>query len=260
LGSGIRTRLRDREKFATHEALGFAALRLAVERGLDDVLVEDIAAAAGVSTRTFNNYGADTAALLTYLSDQPAYVLSSSSGANVAVELLSKYPELINTVVVHEPPLATLLPDADEWLAFLDGIRKQSHTEGTLVAMATFSAAIGLQMPLRPPVEELPPDFPAMFARIQQNLQFWMEHELSRYPRYTLDIAALRDAAAKLVLTVGHDSKDTLPGRPNVVLADRLGLDVVEFPGNHAGYVTAADGFSAQLAGLLASRTGAPTP
>src|ERR1700752_3248713 len=31
-------------------------MRLAIERGLDNVLVEDIAEAAGVSTRTFNNY------------------------------------------------------------------------------------------------------------------------------------------------------------------------------------------------------------
>jgi pimeloyl-ACP methyl ester carboxylesterase len=206
------------------------------------------------------NDGADAAALLTHLSDRPAYVLGSSSGAIVAVELLSKHPELINTVVVHEPPLATLLPDTNEWLAFLDGIRERSHTEGTLAAMAAFSAGIGLQMPPRPSVEELSPDIAAMFARIQQNLQFWMEHELSQYPRYTLDIAALRDAAAKLVLTVGHDSKDTFPGSPNAVLAERLGLEVVEFPGNHVGYVIAADGFSAQLAGLLASRTGAPTP
>jgi AcrR family transcriptional regulator len=48
--------LRERKKLATRGALGIAAMRLAVERGLDNVLVEDIAAAAGVSTRTFNNY------------------------------------------------------------------------------------------------------------------------------------------------------------------------------------------------------------
>ena len=48
--------LRERKKVATRRALGMAAMRLAVERGLDNVLVEDIAEAAGVSARTFNNY------------------------------------------------------------------------------------------------------------------------------------------------------------------------------------------------------------
>jgi AcrR family transcriptional regulator len=48
--------LRERKKVATRQALGVAAMRLAIERGLDNVLVEDIAEAAGVSTRTFNNY------------------------------------------------------------------------------------------------------------------------------------------------------------------------------------------------------------
>jgi AcrR family transcriptional regulator len=48
--------LRERKKLATRQALGAAAMQLAVERGLENVLVEDIAAAADVSPRTFNNY------------------------------------------------------------------------------------------------------------------------------------------------------------------------------------------------------------
>jgi AcrR family transcriptional regulator len=48
--------LRARKKQATRQALRVAALRLALERGVENVRVEDIAAAAGVSARTYNNY------------------------------------------------------------------------------------------------------------------------------------------------------------------------------------------------------------
>jgi AcrR family transcriptional regulator len=48
--------LRERKKQATREALRAAALRLALERGPDNVRVDDIAEAAGVSARTYNNY------------------------------------------------------------------------------------------------------------------------------------------------------------------------------------------------------------
>lgn len=51
-----RTGLRERKKQATHEALRTAALRLALDRGPENVRVEEIAAAARVSVRTYNNY------------------------------------------------------------------------------------------------------------------------------------------------------------------------------------------------------------
>ncbi|OBJ50812.1 TetR/AcrR family transcriptional regulator [Mycobacterium sp. 1423905.2] len=48
--------LRERKKADTRRALSDAALRLAFDRGLDNVTREDIANVAGVSLRTFNNY------------------------------------------------------------------------------------------------------------------------------------------------------------------------------------------------------------
>ncbi|MFI5720092.1 TetR/AcrR family transcriptional regulator [Nocardia sp. NPDC051750] len=51
-----RAGLRERKKQATREALRAAALRLALEHGPESVRVEDIAEAAGVSPRTYNNY------------------------------------------------------------------------------------------------------------------------------------------------------------------------------------------------------------
>ncbi|MEB4211425.1 TetR/AcrR family transcriptional regulator [Mycobacterium sp. 94-17] len=50
------TGLRERKKADTRRALSDAALRLAFERGLDNVTREDVANMAGVSLRTFNNY------------------------------------------------------------------------------------------------------------------------------------------------------------------------------------------------------------
>ncbi|WP_330253948.1 TetR family transcriptional regulator [Nocardia sp. NBC_00565] len=48
--------LRERKKLDTRKALSDAALELAFERGLANVTRDDIAARAGVSVRTFNNY------------------------------------------------------------------------------------------------------------------------------------------------------------------------------------------------------------
>ena len=48
--------LRERKKLATKQALALAALQLAVQRGLENVRVEDITDAVNVSRRTFTNY------------------------------------------------------------------------------------------------------------------------------------------------------------------------------------------------------------
>jgi len=51
-----RLGLRERKKLATRDAISAAAFQLAAQRGLENITVEDIAAAANVSPRTFNNY------------------------------------------------------------------------------------------------------------------------------------------------------------------------------------------------------------
>jgi AcrR family transcriptional regulator len=48
--------LRERKKLATKHALALTAMQLAVQRGLENVRVEDITDAVNVSRRTFTNY------------------------------------------------------------------------------------------------------------------------------------------------------------------------------------------------------------
>jgi AcrR family transcriptional regulator len=54
--AGIHGGLRERKRRETRAALSLAATRLCVQRGWEKVTVDDIAAAADVSPRTFRNY------------------------------------------------------------------------------------------------------------------------------------------------------------------------------------------------------------
>jgi len=70
--------LRERKKLATRAALGQAAWRLTIELGYEHARVEDIAAAAGVSARTFSNYFATKEdALLSVGADRGARMVAA---------------------------------------------------------------------------------------------------------------------------------------------------------------------------------------
>ena len=64
------TGLRERKKADTRRALSDAALRLALEQGFDSVTRDAVAAMAGVSLRTFNNYFAGKYEALAYRQTQ----------------------------------------------------------------------------------------------------------------------------------------------------------------------------------------------
>jgi hypothetical protein len=92
-----------------------------------------------------------------------------------------------------------------------------------------------------------------MFERMRLNVPFWLEHELRQYPRHVPDLDALAAGKDKLVLASGIESKGLLAYRPNLVLAERLGVEVAEFPGNHVGYVGQPVEFAARLHEVLSS-------
>jgi AcrR family transcriptional regulator len=78
---GTQAGLRERKKEATRTALHEAAVRLAIERGLDELTVEAIADAAGVSRRTFSNYFAGKEDALLYGDEQRTETLLEAFSA-----------------------------------------------------------------------------------------------------------------------------------------------------------------------------------
>ena len=92
--------LRERKKTATREALSTAALNLALEHGPQNVRVDDIAEAAGVSPRTYNNYfSSREQAIVTAVAAERALRLSAALRARPADEPLAD--AVIETVVAQ---------------------------------------------------------------------------------------------------------------------------------------------------------------
>ncbi|MEU4144515.1 TetR/AcrR family transcriptional regulator [Streptomyces parvulus] len=89
--------LRERKKQATREALREAALRLAVERGPEQVRVEDIAEAAGVSPRTYNNYFAsrEQAIVSAVTADREARIAAAVAARPAEVRLADAVTEAV---------------------------------------------------------------------------------------------------------------------------------------------------------------------
>ncbi|RDI50888.1 TetR/AcrR family transcriptional regulator [Nocardia mexicana] len=128
--------LRDRKKLDTRRALSDAALELTFERGLENVVREDIAARAGVSVRTFSNYFANKHEALGY---------RQIERIRRSIELLRTRPAeepmwAAITAAVLEPFHADEVPDARPTRAQLAEVRKivESPEIRSVLAGTTF--------------------------------------------------------------------------------------------------------------------------
>lgn len=223
--------LADRFTVLTWDRRGFA--RSPLDGPVGDKLAADVEDAAALIERSGGS----------------ASVLASSSGAIMALHLFARRPDLVTTLVAHEPPLFPLLPDGDAILTQLDGVHQRFRDDGLVPAMTEFSAAMGIAR--TPPPAEPPPHYAEMMARAVANVTFWFEHEFESYPRAVPDLDALAAAGERLVLGCGRESRGNPPARPAGVLAKELGRPIVEFPGGHVGYAQAPAEFAEVLAGVL---------
>jgi AcrR family transcriptional regulator len=136
-----RPGLRERKKRATRNALRDAALRLALEHGPDQVRVEDIAEAAGVSPRTYNNYFAsrEQAIVSAVTADREARIAAAVAARPAGVRLADAVTEAVVegfTNTVEHGPEALLLITTRTALreAFLDTSASIEHPLTAVIA------------------------------------------------------------------------------------------------------------------------------
>jgi hypothetical protein len=77
------------------------------------------------------------------------------------------------------------------------------------------------------------------------------EEELRQYPRVELDLGALSAHARQFVPACGLDSQDQMTCQPNKVLASALGLNLIDLPGGHLGFMASPAEFALALMDAL---------
>jgi pimeloyl-ACP methyl ester carboxylesterase len=198
-------------------------------------------------------HGDDAARLIEALGDEPAYVLGSSGGAQIALNLAARHPQRVRALVAHEPPCLLLLPDPAEGLKLTQAVYDTYRREGVGPAMQQFMMLGGMAGRPAGQTAPAPPNVEAAatLKRIDGNLDYFLAHGLKPIGRYVPDVETLRAGPVKVVVGVGKDSEGQVAHRAAVALAGALGMDPVTFPGDHNGYGAYPDTFGEVLHRVL---------
>jgi pimeloyl-ACP methyl ester carboxylesterase len=190
----------------------------------------------------------DVRRVLEAVSDRPAHVFGSSGGAVTGLALVARHPDRVSTLVAHEPPLALLLPEAEEARTSVRAIYDTYRTNGISAAWQLFSSVTGLDALVQG--EDTAPQPPS--AEMVAMSERFFGHGLLPITLYQPDIAALQAASTRVVAAGGITSMGQFAQRTGAALAERLGTPLVNFPGGHAGFASDTKDFAAVLRRTLA--------
>ena len=194
----------------------------------------------------------------------PVDVFASSGGAVNALPWVAKYPGDVRTLVAHEPPLASLVPDREHALAANRAMHETYMRSGFGPAMAQFISVVSHRGPFTADLASAPPPDPAMFGMPTEDdgnrTDLMFAHQVLWLVSYEPDFDALRRASTRIVIGVGEKSDGELAHRGAEATAAGLGVAPTIFPGDHGGFMGGEYGqqgepeaFAAKLREVLAA-------
>jgi pimeloyl-ACP methyl ester carboxylesterase len=217
--------------------------------------------ADGATASTPEEHAEDLHRLIADLGTGPVDVFATSGAAVNALELVTRHPEQVQTLVAHEPPLATVLPDREEALAAVDHVHETYERFGFGPGMAKFIALTMIKGPIPAGFAAQQVD-PAAFGLPTEddgdrNHPMLGSH-IVYVTHYEPDFEALRSAPTRIVAAAGAESEAGFTYRATLAVAESLGSDAAIFPSHHAGFVAGGpqpgdpEAFAARLREVLA--------
>jgi pimeloyl-ACP methyl ester carboxylesterase len=225
--------------------------------------VERSVKADPASQSTPEQHADDIHRIITELGVAPVDVFASSGGAVNAFALVAAHPEDVGTLVAHEPPLASILPDRDAAKAVTQAIADTYQTSGFGPGMAQFIVTVSHQGPMTREFAAQPAPDPAMFGMPSEDdgnrTDPLLFQNIVTCTHYEPDFAALRAAPTRIVLAAGVESEGQMAYRGAIAAAERLDIDPTSFPSDHGGFLGGEygqagqpDAFAARLREVLA--------
>lgn len=206
----------------------------------------------------------DVHAVIGALGAGPVEMFASSGGAVTAFALVAAHPNDVTVLVAHEPPLVSVLPDAEATQRALDRVREAYVVRGWGAGMAAFIAMASWRGEFTAEYFAQPAPDPAQFGMPAEDDGSrddpLLSDRSSAVSSYRPDFDALAAAPARIVIAVGEESMGTFTGRTSVATAERLGQQATVFPSHHGGFVGGdspyagqPEAFARTLRGVLAT-------
>jgi pimeloyl-ACP methyl ester carboxylesterase len=202
--------------------------------------------------------------LIQELGAGPVDLFATSGGAVTALALVAKHPEDVRTLVAHEPPLASMLPDRENAMAAARAIHETYQRSGWGAGMAHFIAVVSHRGPFPDDYARQPAPDPAMFGMPTEDdgsrTDPMLGSNMITTTHYEPDFDALRTASTRIVMAAGAGSEGEMANRGAHAVAERLGTEPVIFPSDHGGFLGGEygqqgepDAFAAKLREVLDS-------
>lgn len=212
-------------------------------RGIGRSPVDDPDASPTIATRAD-----DIARLVAHVGARgPVTLLGSSGGAVTALGLAELRPDVVDTVIAHEPPLTELLPDREELRASREETIRLWFAGDHVGSWRNFLVGAGIEMP-----EDI---FQAIFAHPNPqsvaDTDYQNGHLMRPTTHWLPDLDALRGGAPRIVVGIGEASAGQVCDRTSRALAERLGVEPTTFPGGHVGFAEDPTAFLPHLRALL---------
>ncbi|MBB5803605.1 pimeloyl-ACP methyl ester carboxylesterase [Saccharothrix ecbatanensis] len=208
-------------------------------RGLGRSTVDDTAAT------TIGVHAADAAALLQSVTEEPAVVAGASIGAVIALQLAVDHPELVASVIAHEPPLSDVVREPDRERE-LDHVAELASTDARAAIRHMVSLA-GQQPELEPGAAPARPtgDLKAALTR-------FFAHDFPAVRTSGVNADRLRPVVPKvpITLTGGTGGSERWEYRCARELARDLDVPFVDIDGGHEAAATHPRGTAAAISRL----------